>query len=102
RLLTSVYTCCAPGGTAHPPRSKPPRESSSAAPSPCMTPSTEIHVVLVSFKSVAPSEMWVSVRILQQYGCKSGAEPSPVEGSLSATVDPLCVRVDCVAGAFAR
>src|SRR5215216_2600465 len=34
---------------AHPPRSKPPLRSSSGPPSPCITPSTETFVVVVSF-----------------------------------------------------
>src|SRR6266498_5009197 len=39
---------------AHPPRSNPPLRSSSGAPSPCITPSTETCVVVVSFMIVVP------------------------------------------------
>src|SRR5215472_5100295 len=40
---------------AHPPRSKPPRRSSSGPPSPCITPSTEMLVVIVNLMSWFPS-----------------------------------------------
>src|SRR5580704_5030319 len=39
---------------AHPPRSNPPLRSSSDPPSPCITPSTETFVVIVSFMIVVP------------------------------------------------
>src|SRR5438477_2716366 len=39
---------------AHPPRSNPPLRSSSAPPSPCITPSTETFVTVVSFMVAAP------------------------------------------------
>src|SRR3712207_4277248 len=39
---------------AHPPRSKPPLRSSSGPPSPCITPSTETLVLVVSFMVGAP------------------------------------------------
>src|SRR5687767_1550490 len=38
---------------AHPPRSNTPRSSSSAPPGPCITPSTETCVVVVSFMTAA-------------------------------------------------
>src|ERR671925_1434352 len=41
-------------GVTHPPRSNPPLRSSSGAPSPCMTPSTETIVMVVSFMVGAP------------------------------------------------
>src|SRR2546429_3821630 len=47
---------------AHPPRSKPPLRSSSGPPNPCITPSTETLVVVVSFMVGAPSSLslpWV-------------------------------------------
>src|SRR6478735_6350799 len=40
---------------AQPPRSKTPRSSSSGPPGPCITPSTETCVVVVSFMVSAPS-----------------------------------------------
>src|SRR5262245_40020125 len=39
---------------AHPPRSNPPRRSSSGPPSPCITPSTETFMLTVSFMAAAP------------------------------------------------
>src|SRR5215210_6080288 len=39
---------------AHPPRSNPPQRSSSGPPSPCITPSTETFVLVVSFMVGAP------------------------------------------------
>jgi hypothetical protein len=39
------------GGLAHPPRSNPPLRFSSGPPFPCITPSTETCVVVVSFMS---------------------------------------------------
>src|SRR5581483_3279884 len=39
---------------AHPPRSNRPRSSSSGPPGPCITPSTETCVVVVSFMVVVP------------------------------------------------
>src|SRR5687767_6081147 len=39
---------------AHPPRSNPPLRSSSAPPSPCITPSTETFVLVVSFMAAVP------------------------------------------------
>src|SRR6266566_9536608 len=41
-------------GMTHPPRSKPPLRSSSGPPSPCITPSTETLVMVVSFTIVVP------------------------------------------------
>src|SRR5919205_2503723 len=41
-------------GRAHPPRSNPPLRSSSGPPSPCITPSTETCVIVVSFMRAAP------------------------------------------------
>src|SRR5436309_3842690 len=45
-------------GATHPPRSNPPLRSSSAAPSPCITPSTVTIVMVVSFM-VAPLDLAV-------------------------------------------
>src|SRR5215207_7468076 len=46
---------------AHPPRSNPPLRSSSGPPSPCITPSTETLVLVVSFMVGAPfSLVWSS------------------------------------------
>src|SRR5918911_4389888 len=48
-------------GMAHPPRSNLPRSSSSGPPGPCITPSTETCVVVVSFMVVVPfSLVWSS------------------------------------------
>src|SRR3981189_838673 len=41
-------------GLAHPPRSNPPSRSGCRPPFPCITPSTETCVVVVSFMIVAP------------------------------------------------
>jgi ribosomal protein S18 acetylase RimI-like enzyme len=41
-------------GKAHPPRSNPPLRSSSGPPSPCITPSTETFVMVVSFMVAVP------------------------------------------------
>src|SRR5215211_4621132 len=41
-------------GATQPPRSNPPRRSSSGAPSPCMTPSRVINVTVASFMVLAP------------------------------------------------
>src|SRR6478752_8798020 len=41
---------------AHPPRSKTPRSSSSGPPGPCITPSTETCVVVVSL--IGPTFLW--------------------------------------------
>src|SRR5918997_1181565 len=46
---------------AHPPRSNPPLRSSSGPPSPCITPSTETFVLIVSFMVAVPfSLVWSS------------------------------------------
>src|SRR3712207_4328400 len=48
---------------AHPPRSNPPQRSSSGPPSPCITPSTETFVLIVSFMVAVPfSSVLVVVR----------------------------------------
>src|SRR5262245_24993165 len=44
-VMASLSKC----GMAHPPRAKPPQRSSSGPPGPCITPSTETCVVVVSF-----------------------------------------------------
>src|SRR5437763_9385297 len=49
---------------AHPPRSNPPLRSSSGPPRPCITPSTETFVVVVSFMSWAPSR-WLGRRSIR-------------------------------------
>src|SRR5688572_11402910 len=41
-------------GVTHPPRSNPPLRSSSGPPSPCITPSTETCVTVVSFMVAVP------------------------------------------------
>src|SRR5438552_6473134 len=46
---------------AHPPRSNTPRSSSSGPPGPCITPSTETCVVVVSFMVAAPFSLSVSL-----------------------------------------
>src|SRR5438876_12019418 len=46
---------------AHPPRSKPPLRSSSGPPNPCITPSTETLVVVVSFMVAVPSSLSLSL-----------------------------------------
>src|SRR5437868_10191894 len=46
---------------AHPPRSNTPRSSSSGPPGPCITPSTETCVVVVSFMVATPSLLSVSL-----------------------------------------
>src|SRR6266513_1401028 len=46
---------------AHPPRSNTPRSSSSGPPGPCITPSTEIGVVVVSFMVAAPLSLSLSL-----------------------------------------
>src|SRR5512132_1637282 len=46
----------------HPPRSNPPLRSSSGPPSPCITPSTETIVVVVSFMIAVPFSLVVVVR----------------------------------------
>src|SRR3954466_4835905 len=49
------------GGLAHPPRSNPPLRSSSGPPRPCITPSTETCVVVVSFTVAGPFSLgWSS------------------------------------------
>src|SRR6266480_1030430 len=45
---------------AHPPRSNTPRSSSSGPPGPCITPSTETCVVVVSFMVAVPFSIWSS------------------------------------------
>src|SRR5215208_4031664 len=42
----------------HPPRSNPPRRSSSGPPSPCITPSTVTIVMVVSFMIAVPLLLW--------------------------------------------
>ena len=44
-----------PNGAVHPPRSNPPRRSSSGPPGPWYTPSTVSIIVAVSFMVIAPS-----------------------------------------------
>jgi hypothetical protein len=45
-------------GTSQPPRSNPPLRSSSAPPGPCITPSTDTNVVVVSFMvPILPREL---------------------------------------------
>src|SRR6266851_4065750 len=58
---------------AHPPRSNLPRSSSSRPPGPCITPSTETCVVVVSFMVAVPfSLVWSS------FGwCRSSRQSSP-------------------------
>src|SRR5207244_3855592 len=46
---------------AHPPRSNTPRSSSSGPPGPCITPSTETCVVVVSFMVAAPFSLGLVV-----------------------------------------
>jgi hypothetical protein len=41
-------------GETRPPRSNPPLRSSSGPPIPCITPSTDTHVVVVRFMIAAP------------------------------------------------
>src|SRR5262245_42575469 len=61
-------------GKAHPPRSKPPLRSSSAAPGPCITPSTETCVVVVSFivAPPAPSKCGSRERAVQRSDAERG------------------------------
>src|SRR6266576_2800169 len=53
---------------AHPPRSNTPRSSSSGPPGPCITPSTETCVVVVSFMSQSLLAEFVGVRLLLDRG----------------------------------
>src|SRR5438874_3721771 len=48
-------------GATHPPRSNPPLRSSSAPPSPCITPSTVTIVMVVSFMVAVPSLLNLSL-----------------------------------------
>src|SRR3954452_10429648 len=48
-------------GRAHPPRSNPPLRSSSGPPSPCITPSTETFVMVVSFMLAVPFSLGLVV-----------------------------------------
>jgi hypothetical protein len=45
-------------GVVHPPRSNPPLRSSSGEPIPCITPSTETNVVVVSFMVAVPFSLF--------------------------------------------
>src|SRR5947208_16504645 len=56
---------------AHPPRSNTPRSSSSGPPGPCITPSTETCVVVVSFMVAVPLSLF-RVPLEQGWGCDSG------------------------------
>src|SRR5450755_1413479 len=47
-----------PGGRCQPPRSNPPLRSSSGPPSPCITPSTETFVMVVSFMGSSFLSWW--------------------------------------------
>src|SRR5437762_314553 len=55
---------------AHPPRSNTPRSSSSGPPGPCITPSTETCVVVVSFMSQSLLAEFVGVRLLLDRGAE--------------------------------
>src|SRR5919108_6459506 len=52
-------------GVTHPPRSNPPLRSSSGPPSPCITPSTETIVMVVSFMVAGPFSL----------GCRRSVPP---------------------------
>jgi hypothetical protein len=83
-------------GVVHPPRSNPPLRSSSGLPIPCITPSTETNVVVVSFMVAVPFSL---VGLVSSFGPDHAASissvvarsvlqvhavPSPNKGRMSA------------------
>src|SRR5438874_6508118 len=79
---------------AHPPRLNLPRSSSSGPPGPCITPSTETCVVVVSFMVAVPfSLVWSS------FGCcRSSRQSSPASTGLGRILGQD--RVDLADGLF--
>src|SRR5918994_2409875 len=73
-------------GATHPPRSNPPRRSSSGPPSPCITPSTVTIVVVVSFMIAVPfslaAPLWAASHPCYEHLCP---DPTPPPGFLSRT-----------------
>src|SRR5213593_2107297 len=66
-------------GVTHPPRSNPPLRSSSAPPSPCITPSTVTIVRVVSFMVAVPFSLGlVVVRFHRTAAPTSSVAPGPV------------------------
>src|ERR1700733_14608852 len=86
---------------AHPPRSNPPLRSSSGPPHPCITPSTETCVVVVSF--TLPSAIFDLWRKGGDSNPRDGVRPP--NGFQDRRIQPLChpsVRFMMANGAEAR
>src|SRR4029453_18097093 len=70
-------------GRPHPPRSNPPLRSSSGPPSPCIAPSTETFVMVVSFMVTGPFSLGLSSFD------STGGLGTPLVGGLSPSYEHL-------------
>src|SRR5437879_2611684 len=71
---------------AHPPRSNTPRSSSSGPPGPCITPSTETCVVVVSFMVAVPFSLSLSSFELTEPGRRTHPSQQSPSGRLFRTL----------------
>src|SRR3712207_3252457 len=86
---------------AHPPRSNPPLRSSSGPPRPCITPSTETFVLVVSFMVTVPFPLvWSSFGSTGRFdligrGTDRATEPCPLTASFyGVALDSNAGRVE--------
>src|SRR4051794_22117103 len=78
---------------AHPRRSNTPRSSSSGPPGPCITPSTETCVVVVSFMVAVPFSL--SLSSFDSTQAEGGNRDGQALNRLQGQHDTLPTRLDC-------